>query len=641
MLPYYGSVTRVYAGSGAFLYKPNLQEWVHEMSVLEKLQKKAAALPRCPGVYIMENAGGNIIYVGKSRSLRDRVSSYFHGDHNLKTERMVSCVADFRFIICDTEIEALTLENSLIKENSPKYNIKLKDAKSYPYIKITEGDYPRIVVTRTREQDKAIYFGPYSGSGTVYSLIKTLRKIFMLPDCKKVFPRDIKKERPCVFYQTGQCIGICTGNVSSEEYKSLIKAAAGVLRGETSQAVELMEEKMYQAAENERFEEAARCRDAVRALGKLEERQKVVASPDFEADVIGISKTPAGEGASLFVIRGGAVRDTAHFKFGENEIFESEEDSELVGFLITLYNRREYIPREILISFNLCDSDKAAAEEYLSIQAGRKISVRTPVRGDKAALCSMAVKDAAMHIENLKRESSTNERLLVRLASILALEVVPQRIEAYDISNWGKEHITAGMVVSVNGKMKKSEYRYFRISKKDAPDDYASMKEAISRRLEHLSDKDGSFSNEPDLILLDGGATHVSEVMKVVRSAGLSIPVFGMVKDSHHKTRALVGTEGEVSIARDGEIFRFIYKLQEEVHRFTVTRMSAAKSKALTTSELKNIKGIGKAKEKLLLKHFGSVKKLRGASAEEISKVKGINAADVVNITEYFNSDQV
>lgn len=610
-------------------------------STIEYLRSKAALLPKTPGVYIMENKEGKVIYVGKSRALKNRVSSYFHGAHNIKTDKMVSHVADFRYITCDTEMEALVLENNLIKQYTPKYNILLKDAKSYPYIKVTtEEDYPRVVMTRKRT-DKGTYFGPYSGTGTVFSVISTIEKTLGLPSCKKKFPEDIGKGRPCVYRQIGRCCGLCAGDVSRDEYGELIKCAVQLLKGNTAEVEKSLFERMSAAAEAERFEEAARCRDAIMALKKLSERQKTQLSPDTECDIIALATHEGCDCAAALYIRGGMICDSEYFMFGADEItgVDAEgEESPFVSFLVNLYTAREYIPREILLSFEMSEEDRSAVSEYLSKRAGHKITVRTPVRGEGRKLCMMAEKDAVRHSETRRRRDDSDEKLLVSLAKTLSLEVLPERIEAYDISNLGAEHITCGMIVSEKGKLKKSDYRYFRIKGKDAPDDYGSMREALSRRLSHLDDeKDASFSRCPDLILLDGGAGHVAVIKELMRDSGLEIPVFGMVKDDHHKTRTLVTESEELSIARDPELFRFIYKLQEEVHRFTVSKMTDAKRKTLKTSSLEKIKGIGPAKAKKLLSNFATLTALKNASVEEIRETGKVSEADARAVYEYFH----
>lgn len=617
---------------------------------LAQLRAKAAALPRSPGVYIMRAPSGKVIYVGKSRSLRDRVAQYFHGAHDVKTSRMAGSVQDFDFITCDTEMEALALENQLIKQYTPKYNIRLKDAKSYPYIRLSMAEtYPRLSMTRSRVEDGALYFGPYSGVSTVFTVIHTLERTLGLPSCKRVFPRDIGRERPCVYRQMGRCIGVCAGDVSPEEYAKQVKYAVQILRGGTKEVLVSLAEQMEQAAEELRFEEAARCRDSIAALNRLGERQKAVGAPDTECDVIALSPADSGDCAAVLYIRGGYITDSEYFLFAPDAITTgddvadaegaalADEDSPMGAFILSLYQGREYIPREILLSFPLPPGDAEVIAGYLTGRAGRRVTVRTPQRGDARQLCLMAERDARRHGENQRRQEEGDERMLVQLAQLLQLETVPERIEAYDISNMGSEHITAGMIVAEKGKLKKSDYRLFRIQSLTQPDDYAAMRETILRRMAHRTDAEGAFATLPDLILLDGGMSHVSVVRAALAEAGIDVPVFGMVKDEHHKTRTLVGAEEEISVARYGEVFRFVYKLQEEVHRYTVSRMSAAKRKTLRTSSLEKVRGIGPAKSKALLSHFGTLTAMRAATVADLSGVSGISQSDAENIYAFLH----
>lgn len=647
---------------------------------LAYLQHKASLLPKSPGVYIMENGDGKVIYVGKSRALKNRVSQYFHGAHDIKTAHMAENVRDFRFITCDTEMEALVLENNLIKQYTPKYNILLKDAKSYPYIKVsTEEEYPRVFLTRKRG-DKGVYFGPYSGVGTVYGVIGTLERVLGLPTCKRTFPKDIGKSRPCVYRQIGRCCGVCAGDVSREEYGELIKCAIQLLKGNTGEVEDALTKRMCSAAENERFEEAARCRDSIAALKRLGEKQKTQLSPDTDCDVIGLAEHEGCACAAVIYIRGGIICDSEYFMFGADEIVgnipgflpennsdvsnvqkedtfaaagkvrsenvsgeacSQDEESPFAAFLVNLYRYREHIPKDILLSFPLSDGDRSICEEYFSSRAGRKINLRTPVRGEGRKLCLMACRDAVRHSQTRRKKDDSDERLLATVASVLHLEVVPERIECYDISNLGSEHITAGMIVCENGRLKKSDYRYFRIKGQEAPDDYAAMRQTISRRLSHLTDgSDTSFSRTPDLILLDGGAGHVSVISDYMREAGFDIPVFGMIKDEHHKTRTLVSPTGEVSIVREPEVFRLVYRLQEEVHRFTVSRMTQAKRNTLKHSSLEKIDGIGPAKAKELMRHFGSLNAIKNATSEDLQAVAGISSAIAENIIRFFDKSK-
>ncbi|MGM9624798.1 MAG: excinuclease ABC subunit UvrC [Eubacteriales bacterium] len=607
---------------------------------LQRLREKANQLPLQPGVYIMQDRNGKIIYVGKSKVLKNRVSQYFHehASHSPKTERMVSNVGDFTYILCDSEMEALTLENSLIKLHTPKYNIRLKDDKNYPYIRITMNDaYPTIGMVRKRAADGARYFGPYSSAQAVSGILVTIRKSFRIASCKKSFPRDIGKERPCIYAQIGQCCAPCTGKVSSEEYREIFRDITAMLRGSFEDVRKSLQKKMENAAENLAFEAAAVYRDRIESLSKLWQKQKVVASPDAEQDVIGIYRGDTSSCISVFYIRGGCLIDSEHFNFGADQIMEDEN---IPAFLTEFYTMREFIPREILLGFPLDSVEMTSLAEILNRKAGRRITIRVPERGDGKKLCDMACENAAQNAKQFRFENEKDNKTLVKLASMLELEVIPERIEAYDISNLGAEHITAGMIVCENGKFIKKDYRTFSIRETaGAPDDYASMKEALRRRLAYIIHPTGSGFGEtpPDLILLDGGKGHVSTVQGLLDELGLDIPVMGMVKDEFHKTRALTDGEREINIAREQSVFVYIYKIQEEVHRYTVSRMMGAKNRTMKTSSLEEIDGIGAAKAKALLAHFKSLSAVKNATEEELCAVSGINEALARNIIRYFS----
>ncbi|MGM9682632.1 MAG: excinuclease ABC subunit UvrC [Eubacteriales bacterium] len=605
----------------------------------EELLGKANSLPASPGVYIMRDARGKVISVGKSRKLKNRVSQYFQNSRkNGKTDRMVRSAEDFDYILCSTEIEALSLENTLIKQYSPKYNIRLKDAKSYPYIKITQEEYPRIMYTRSRLSDKARYYGPFTGTATVYSILNIIHKTLGIPSCKKQFPRDIGRERPCMYYRIGQCCGVCTGEVGVQEYNDLIKCAADILRGNTSGAVSALESQMFAYADAERFEAAARCRDTINALKKLSEKQHIVASPDTQQDVFGFFTDETCTCVSVMYIREGVLTDKRDFMFGPDQIADGET---LSSFLVEHYRMCDDVPRNIIVSFELDDADAEALTEYLSGKAGHKVTLKTPKRGDLRELCKTADENAAEKARQYKIESRKDDGALTALASMLALEVLPERIEAYDISNIGSENKTAGMIVVGGGKFLRADYRSFNIKSVEGTDDYACMREALERRFAHLlADTSGSFSEAPDLILLDGGRGHVSVAREVMRKMNIDIPVFGMVKDDYHKTRALCTEDEEINIARERSVFMLIYRIQEEVHRFTVSKTGNAKRRTLRRSSLESIQGIGPAKAKKLLAHFGTLAALRSADIGALTEVAGISAGDAERIYAHFHEER-
>ncbi len=603
------------------------------MTHLERLAKKAASLPLAPGVYIMKNADGDVIYVGKSKKLKNRVSSYFIGaNHSYKTARMVSLVRDFDYIVCDTEIEALTLENVLIKKHSPKYNIKLKDAKSYPYIKVTAEEYPRLLVTRERKSDKGRYFGPYRGVSDAYTALQTILKIFRLPSCKRSFPRDIRRERPCLYKDMGRCIAPCDGGVSATEYRALVKSAEWVLDGNIKGTRADLLAKMEEASENMEFERAAALRDAVRALEQLSEKQKVVADGRVMRDVFALYTSECEGVLAMLSVRGGALVNKNEFILSASELMSPED---AVSLIADYYDTAGNIPREIMLDFLPEESSLSLLGEYLSLSAPYKVTVRVPERGDGRALCDMALENAKEAARQHRLEGEREDKNLRRLAQLLGLHELPRRIEAYDISNIGDENITASMVVYEDGKFKKSDYRVFNMKTVAHRDDYASMREALSRRLSHIGDGSGSLGERPDLILLDGGVGHVNTVREVCDTLEVEIPVFGMVKDDYHKTRAITDGAEEISIAREMGVYAFIYNLQEEVHRFAIKHSSGAKRKSLTHSTLERIEGIGPAKAKRLLASM-PLAKIKQATSAELAAVKGISETDAVRIYEYF-----
>ncbi len=611
---------------------------------LKELREKALSLPLTPGVYVMKDEGGQIIYIGKSRALKNRVTQYFReaGHTNVKTAQMVSRVRDFEYILTDTENEALLLENRLIKAHEPKYNIKLKDGKRDPYLKVTLGEtYPRIEHCFEMKKDGARYFGPFTTSSRAYALKKSAEKLFSLPSCKRVFPRDFGKDRPCLYYSIGQCCGLCTGKVKEKDYRAAVKGALLYLNGSYAEIKKSLTADMEQAAEEMRYEAAAVYRDRIRELGRLTEKQKIVSSPDTNADVIALYRAEPLSCLTILQIRGGLLCDS------ENRFFTLEtpdDSSALTSYLLHLYMKKADIPPLVLLGEALEDEDSAMLEGFLREQRGRKVTLSIPEKGEKKALCVLARENAKRQTLLKEKEHERSDKTLVALASRLGLEVLPQRIEAFDISNFGGDNITAGMVVFADGKPKKSDYRLFRIRESGGQDDYASMREAVRRRLERYLDGDESFSPLPDLLLLDGGVGHVSAVRGVLESLedkngvplSALVPLFGMVKDGFHKTRTLTDGENEIDISRDRALFAFIYGIQEEVHRYTYGSMSKAKSKTLKRSSLEEIHGIGAKKAAALLSHFGTLTAVKKASREELMEVKGIGEQEAESLLAHF-----
>lgn len=597
------------------------------------LREKASGLPLSPGVYIMKDKAGKVIYVGKSRKLKNRVSQYFHENDfkSPKTDAMTFFVADFEYILCDTEIEALSLENSLIKLYRPRYNVKLKDDKSYPYLKATVNDeYPEFTMTRKRLSDGARYFGPYTGVNTVFSLISAIEKTFNLPPCRRHFPKEKGKVKNCIYRQIG-CVAPCLETVTSEQYKETFMQAVAFLSGKRDEVLSSLEKKMNDAAENLAFESAARYRDRISAIKKLDEKQKVVEDPDVERDVIAWQTSELIPSACVFYIRGGRLIDSEVFFFGQNEIADS---SAITSFVYGLYMSREYVPREVTFCAGIDEEDVALLSDWLRQKAGYRVNVHVPVRGNAKKLCDLALQNAVQKSRERASESEKSNKALERLAVIAGLEVVPERIEAYDISNYANEHITAGMVVYEHAKPKRSDYRIYNIHQSEQ-DDYAAMREVISRRVARRDELP-----LPDLFLIDGGDAHIGVVNEVLAQNGVSVPALGMVKDEHHKTRALTDGEREISIALEQPVFVLIYSIQEEVHRFTVSKMTQKKRKTIKRSSLEDIVGIGPTKAKALLSRFGGLSGVKSADAEELMQVKGIDSATAQRIIEHFKGDK-
>lgn len=605
------------------------------VSTVEELRRLAAALPLCPGVYLMKDEGGRILYVGKSKRLRNRVLSYFTGTPDRpKTARLVAQIRDFDYIVCDSEMEALTLENVLIKRHEPKYNIRLKDAKSYPYVKITAEEYPRVLVTRERKSDGGRYYGPYSGMAAAWDAANTVNRIFRLPTCRRVFPRDIGRDRPCMYRQIGRCCAPCDGSVTHEDYLVQAEGARRVLEGNISAAVATLTAQMNEAAEALSFERAAQCRDSIRALRGLCERQKVVADEHAEHDVIALYTDELCSVLSLLSVRGGALIAKNSYLLSPTAL---TGDEEVFAFLREHYDEGNDIPRQLLLDFEPDEEERALNESYLSERAGRRVVIRTPRRGELHRLCRMAQANARERAARLRADNERSNENLLRLTELLCLEVVPDRIEAYDISNIGREHITASMVVLNGGRAARRDYRSFRIESTDGVDDYAAMREVLRRRLRHIGDGTPSLGERPDLLLVDGGQGHVGCARAVLEELLLDIPVFGMVKDDFHKTRALVDGEREIGIAGEQGVYVMIYRLQEEAHRFAVKHSEGAKRRTLRRSSLEDIPGIGPAKAKLLLDRYGGLRQVREASEEDLCALRGLSRTDAARVFRHFH----
>ena len=603
----------------------------------DELKDKALSLPLKPGVYLMMDQSGTVIYVGKAKALKNRVSQYFHdqGAHTPKTRAMVAQIDHFDTIVAGSEFEALVLEAALIKRHKPRYNILLKDDKGYPYIRLSVKDpYPQFSIAGRMADDGARYFGPFGGRGDTQAIIDALRGALKLPACGKKFPRDIGRERPCLNHHMGLCDGYCRPEMTRDQHRQAMDQAVRILEGKFSQVEKDLSEEMFQAAENLEFEKAAALRDRLKAISLLGKRQKVVAGYLADTDVLGLH---TGEVRSAMAV--------LHFKDGELtgrdlEVFptEGEEPEEiLAAFLVQYYGDRALLPRQILLPENL--EGEADIGRLLSRQAGRKVELITPQRGAKMDLIRMARENAQEEVRRLTTKAERTAKILTLLAEKLELPEPPHRIEAYDISNTGASDIVAAMTVFEDGKPKKNAYRYFKMKDLDGPDDYASMEQTIRRRFRRDQDGDERFAQRPDLLLIDGGDTHAAVARRVLTEFGLDIPVYGMVKDDRHRTRALITPDGqEIGIQGVPALFSFIGQIQEETHRSAVGFHHKQHTKTGTGSVLEKIPGIGESRRKALLKAFGSVKNIRAADLQELERVLPKNAAQ--SVYHYFRTKE-
>ena len=602
------------------------------MDVKDQLRAKANELPLRPGVYIMKNADGKVIYVGKSKALRNRVSQYFmrgqsRGD---KTEKMVAQVRDFDYVLTDTEIEALALENKLIKLYTPKYNIKLKDGKSYPYIVLERRgeEVPRVSVSRSRKKDGAKYFGPFSGVRTAYGIYDALKRVLALPSCRHRFPADKGKVKPCIYSQIGQCCAPCREDFGEDETKELYERISAFLRGNVGQTKTYLRRQMQFCSDHLHFEAAALYRDRLKALEKLYDRQKAVGAPGEDFDIVAFHEDENSACMCAMYIRDGSIFDTEYMMIGAETILDGEA---VCSLLTELYGRREDPPEEVCLDRRIDEEELGGLSAYLS-SIGKKVRFHTPERGSKKQLCDLARDNARQHAEGQKKAESKAARGLFQLASLLGMEVYPERIEAVDISNFGNEEITAGFVSFENGEPAKKNYRLYKMREVTHQDDYASMREAVKRRVAHRDDMP-----LPDLLLVDGGKGQVSVVKDLLGKEGVYLPVYGMVKDEFHKTRELTDGENAISIAGEQAVFLLIYKIQEEVHRFTYGATLKSKRKTLKRSVLEEIPGIGPAKAKALLQMRGGLPALKKAEISEIAALEGVGEKDAEKVYNYFH----
>ena len=601
--------------------------------MLDTLSEKANNLPLLPGVYIMLDEHGEVIYVGKAKKLKNRVSSYFHGEHLPKVAAMVEKVRDFNVIVAGSEFEALVLENSLIKRHKPKYNILLKDDKGYPFIRVdVRSEYPHMTLVNKHGKDSAKYFGPFGARGQTHEIIETISKALMLPLCAKKFPRDIGKERPCLNYHIGCCAGWCKGIPDGEEYRRRMSQAMLILEGKSEELAAELTEKMEQAAEELRFEQAAELRDRLRAVESLANKQRVISTAFADTDAVGFCRGAKSCFAVLHFVNGDLVGKDV-------EMMDEplEDDSEAVGDLVLQYYtaHRGGWPKSILLP---CEIDgKEALEELLSETSGRRMYVDTPKRGERMRLIESAALNAREEVQRRTTAAQRTNKTLEWLQKALNLDTVPTRIESFDVSNLGDTGIVAAMTVHVDGKPLKRAYKKFRIKDMPIRDDYASMYQAVYRRYKHYVDGDESFAPLPELLLIDGGENHAKVAVNALHELGLNLPVCGMVKDDRHRTRALITPDGhEIGISTNQAVFALVGSIQEETHRFAIEYQRSLRKEGYV-STLDKIDGVGEKRRNELIKYFKSVKAVREASVEQLRLVVPKNTAQA--IYDYFHRE--
>ncbi len=606
------------------------------------LEEELKKLPEKPGVYLMHDKEDQIIYVGKAIILKNRVRQYFQKSRNVspKIARMIEQIAWFEYIVTDSELEALVLECNLIKEHNPKYNTMLKDGKSYPFLKATiQEDYPRFVFARQMKRDGAKYFGPFTSGSAIRDTIELLNKLFHLRNCRKVLPRDIGKERPCLYHQMGQCPAPCQGNVDKKEYGENFSQALSFLNGNTKGILKELQNKMEELAQNMQFEEAAVYRDLINSVKQVTERQKITSDDHEDRDILAMARGGDEAVVQVFFIRGGKLIGREHYYLtGVNE----EEDAHILGaFIKQMYAGTPYIPREL---WTECEPEDAEAIlEWLGKKRGHKVFLKQPKRGEKMRLLDLAKRNAQMVLaqdaEKLKRERARTLGAMEEIEGLLGLTGL-NRVESYDISNINGFETVGSMVVFEKGRAKKNDYRKFRIRSVTGPDDYHSMEELLTRRFTHGQREDleemDSFRLFPDVIFMDGGKGQVNIAEKVLAELGISIPVCGMVKDDHHRTRGLYFQNEEIPIDTHGQGFRLITRIQDETHRFAIEYHRQIRGKTQVHSILDDIPTIGATRRKALMKYYESIEEIKKADVEELKQVPGMNEASARAVVEFF-----
>ena len=603
---------------------------------LEYLREKTGKLTSSAGVYIMKNKDSEIIYIGKAKNLKNRVTSYFreHPDHTPKVSAMVSNVYDYDFIVTDSEYEALLLECSLIKQHKPKYNILLKDDKGYHYIRISDDEYPKITAEKNTLQ-KGRYLGPYTSGFIVRETVNEANKIFMLPTCNKKFTENMRKSRPCLNYHIKTCMGVCTGKISRETYLNAVNQAVDFIKTGSPQTVEKMEQEMNTAAENLDFERAAVLRDRIIAVKKISEKQKIINSGADSADIIGIAEFYDGIYVSVLIYRENRLYDKAVF-----ELERTDKDEDILNtFMIGYYNSKTDIPK-MIITDNIPE-DNELIEKMLEKNSGHKIKINQPQKGKLFELLRLAKNNSAEYAALKNNRTGKEIIALEQLAKSLGLEKPPKYIEAYDISNLSSESMVAGMIVFENGRPLKKAYKRFTVKNQAYQNDYGSMYEVLKRRLMHIVNQEGDeyFRRTPDLILLDGGKGHVNTIVPIVKELGLNIPVFGMVKDNKHRTRAIAAGGKEIQINELKSVFNLVTRIQDEVHRYSVNYMHTKHNKKTYTSELRKVRGIGEKKAAKLMLAYKTKENLKQASPEELASSAGVNHETALELWKFIQEE--
>ena len=620
-----------------------------------KSREELKKLPENPGVYLMYDSQGHIIYVGKAIVLKNRVRSYFResANHSPKIAKMVSLISHFEYIVTDSELEALVLENNLIKEHRPKYNTMLKDDKSYPYIKVTVSEaYPRVLFAREMKKDKSKYFGPYTSAGAVKDTIELINKLYKLRTCKRKLPKDCGQERPCLNYHIHQCDAPCQNKISEQEYRNRVHDALEFLNGNYDKILKDLQSKMEQASEKMEFEEAITYRDLYNSVKQVAQKQKITDSEGEDKDVLALSKDEQDAVVQVFFVRGGKLIGREHFYM--TNVWEYTSSEILSGFVKQFYAGTPFIPKEILLQEEIEESK--IITEWLSLKRGNKVQLRVPKKGQKEKLVDLAVRNADMVLkqdkERMKREEGRTIGAVKELATLLGMEQI-NRMEAFDISNTNGFENVGSMVVYEKGKAKKSDYRKFKIQSVSGTDDYGCMKEVLTRRFIHgieesrnlreknLEEQFGKFAKFPDLLLMDGGKGQVNIALQVLDELQLNIPVCGMVKDNNHRTRGLYFQNREIPIDKTSEGFKLITRIQDEAHRFAIEYHRSLRSKEQVHSVLDDIPGIGPARRKALMKVYSNIGDIREASVEELSKIPQIPLNIAKEIYSFFHSSVV